>query len=51
MWAQEDFINQTDYALEKGAAILDYFDNLYGLDIQYPLAKLGRFLSYFKREL
>ncbi|XP_033635602.1 uncharacterized protein LOC117296681 [Asterias rubens] len=40
VWAQEDFINQTDYALEKGAAILDYFDNLYGLDIKYPLAKL-----------
>ncbi|XP_038078719.1 putative aminopeptidase-2 isoform X2 [Patiria miniata] len=40
VWAQEDFINQTDYALQKGVEILDYFDNLYGSDIKYPLPKL-----------
>ena len=42
VWAQEDFINQTDYALEKGAAILDYFDDLYGMDVKYPMAKMGK---------
>ncbi|XP_022081849.1 putative aminopeptidase-2 isoform X2 [Acanthaster planci] len=40
VWAQEDFINQTDYALQRGVEILDYFDGLYGLEIKYPLTKL-----------
>ena len=41
VWAQEDYINQVDYALEKGAAILDHFDNLYGEENKYPLTKMG----------
>ncbi|XP_033635601.1 uncharacterized protein LOC117296680 [Asterias rubens] len=40
VWAQADFINQTDYALEKGVAILDYFDGLYGEEVRYPMAKI-----------
>ena len=42
VWAQADFINQTDYALEKGVAILDYFDGLYGEEVRYPMAKIGK---------
>ncbi|XP_071800471.1 aminopeptidase N-like isoform X2 [Asterias amurensis] len=40
VWAREDFINQTDYALEKGSAILDFFDNLFGMDVKYPMDKI-----------
>ncbi|XP_022081852.1 aminopeptidase Ey-like isoform X2 [Acanthaster planci] len=40
VWAPEDSINETDYALQKGVEILDYFDNLFGLDNKYPLPKL-----------
>ncbi|XP_038059701.1 putative aminopeptidase-2 [Patiria miniata] len=40
VWAQGDLINQTDYALQKGVEILDYFDDLFGMDVKYPIAKL-----------
>ena len=45
VWARPDAINTVDYALEKGADIIDYYGTYYGTE--FPLEKMGK---YFNRE-
>ena len=41
VWSRPDAVDTVDYALEKGADILEYYGEYYGT--AYPLEKMGRY--------
>lgn len=40
IWAREEAMSSVQYALQKGAAMLDYFD--FYFSTKFPLPKMGK---------